>query len=251
MPQRPNKTLDWQDLQEVPVARWRQALTRFLWRSFVLRNTPVAVNGILRRRMYIRRLKMWEYARGLAALPPRANGPVLDFGGGGTLPPFLIAAQGVPVHVLDINQKLTQYSADVGQRRGWPITTDVFDLAAEDAALPVEWQQKFDRVYSYCVMEHIPMAGQERVLARLAQAVRPGGGMVVTFEFGQNAPAEQPWQSMERVGKMICILEEQGMQLQGDLPFEDSGGRFALDNRFPDVQFTFGMLVLEKPGVSA
>ena len=72
MPQRPNKTLDWQDLQEVPVARWRQALTRFLWRSFVLRNTPVAVNGILRRRMYIRRLKMWEYARGLAALPPRA-----------------------------------------------------------------------------------------------------------------------------------------------------------------------------------
>jgi SAM-dependent methyltransferase len=251
MPQRPNKTLDWQDLQEVPVARRRRALTRFLWRQFVLRNAVVAVNGILRRRFYVRRLKMWEYARGLAALPPRANGPVLDFGGGGTLPPFFIAAQGIPVHVLDINQALTQYSADVAGRRGWPITTDVFDLAAEDAVLPAEWRQKFDRVYSYCVMEHIPMAGQERVLKLLAQAVRPGGGMVVTFEFGEHAPAEQPWHTMERVDKMIAILKGQGMRLQGEMPFEDSGGRFALDQAFPNAQFTFGMLVVEKPESSA
>lgn len=248
MLQSPNKTLDWQDLEEAPVAACRRQLTRFLWREFVLRGAPVAVNGILRRRWYVRRLKMWEYARGLAALPPRPGGQVLDFGGGGTLPPFFLAAQGIPVHVLDINQELTQYSAEVAQRRNWPLTIDTFDLAAATAALPTDWVERFDRIYSYCVMEHIPMDGQERVLQQLARTVRPGGGMVVTFEFGQNAPAEQPWRDLERVDKMVQILADEGMHLQGASPFADGGARFVLDRRYPDAEFAFAMLVVEKSG---
>lgn len=242
----PNKTLQWQDLKEADVAAQRRALTRFLWSQFVLRNAPVAVNGVLRRRFYVRRLKMWEYARGLAALPPRVGQPVLDFGGGGTLPPFLLAANGTPVKVLDINRELAQYSADVAQQRNWPLSVDFFDLAAADAKLPADWVGHFDRIYSYCVMEHIPMDGQERVLARLAQAVRPGGGMTLSFEFGQDAPAEEPWRDMERVERMVAILRDNGMQLQNGQEFVDSGDRYALDNRHAQSHFTFGMLVVEK-----
>ncbi len=255
---RPNKTLEWQDLREPQVAQQRRALTQFLLREFTLRAVPVAVNGVLRRRWYVRRLKMWEYARGLTALPPRPGAPVLDFGGGGTLPPFYLAASGTPVHVLDINQRLANYSAEVAGKRNWPIEVDTFDLAAADAALPTRWREHFDRVYSYCVMEHIEMEGQERVLAHLADAVRPGGGMVLTFEFGENAPAEQPWRDLERVQRMVSILSDRGLQLQlgtdatqASAAFEDCGDRYVLDKRHPNAKFAFAMLVLEKPSGTA
>jgi SAM-dependent methyltransferase len=247
MLQSPNKTLQWGDLVEPSVRQQKQALRGFLWREFVLKNTPVAVNGILRRRFYIRRLKMWEYARGLAALPPRHGGRVLDFGGGGTLPPFFIAAQGIPVQVLDIDQKLNQHSADLAQKRNWPLSVAHFDLSDPNLELPDDWVGAFDRIYSYCVVEHITIEGQKRVLTQLAKALRPGGGMVISFEFGADAPAEAPWHDLGLVEEMAQILQSQGVLRLEPSQFTDRGERYVLDKSFPDARFTFGMLVLEKP----
>ncbi len=247
MLQRPNKTLQWGDLREPSVRQQKQALRSFLWREFVWKNTPVAVNGILRRRFYIRRLKMWEYARGLAALPPNPGGRVLDFGGGGTLPPFFIAAQGIPVQVLDIDQNLNQHSVDLAQKRNWPLSVAHFDLGDPDLELPVDWVGAFDRIYSYCVLEHITFERQKRVLTKLAKSLMPGGGMAISFEFGSDAPAEAPWREPGVVEEMAQILQTQGVKRVEPSLFVDGGERYPLDKSFPDARFTFGMLVLEKP----
>ncbi len=246
MLRQPNKTLSWADLAEAPVRQPRRQLLRFLRRHFSWSWRPVAVNGVLRRRWYIRRLKLWEYARGWALAPPVAGERLLDFGGGGTLPPFAAAAAGAEVHVLDIDPMLTGYGSQVARQRGWNLQGSSVDLAASDGVLPDGWGN-YHAIQSFCVLEHIPYAGQRRCLRRLAQALRPGGRMVLTFEYGKDAPGEAPWHGMEELGAMRTLLQEEGLNLLGDGDFEDGGERFVLDHRHPRAHFTFGMLALERP----
>jgi SAM-dependent methyltransferase len=242
----PSKTLQWSDLQEAAVLAARKKLLRFLRRQFTLRGAAVAVNGILHVRWYIRRLKLWEYARGLAVAPPEAGLRVLDFGGGGTLTPFHAAAQGAQVRVIDIDPELSAHSERIARQRGWDLEASTVDLTDPGNPFPHNWPQQFDRIYSYCVLEHIPYSGQEICLQRLAQALAPGGRMVLSFEFGSEAPGEAPWRDRGRLNAMLEILTDQGLRLYHDQDFVETPERYPLDRRHPGVAFTFGMLVLEK-----
>ncbi|MCH2101892.1 MAG: class I SAM-dependent methyltransferase [Planctomycetes bacterium] len=244
----PNKTHDWRDLEEPAVVQARRSLTRFLLCGFTFRATPVAINGVLRFRWRIRPLKLWEYARGWVAAPVTAGQKLLDVGGGGTLPPCFAATQGAEVFVLDPDTQLNQATDRLAHARGWAITTSAADLAAEQEAWPVGWPVgAFDAIHSYCVVEHIPYAGQERLLKRLAHALGPGGRMVLTFEYGEQAPGEAPWRDRERLDRMVELMMEAGLQLVEPTDFEDAGHREVLDRRYPEAPFAFGMLVLEKP----
>ena len=245
----PQKTHDWADLKEAPVAAARRQLVRFLHRAFTLRATPVAINGVLRFRWRIRDLKLWEYARGWVAAPVGPGQRLLDLGGGGTLPPCFAAARGAEVFVLDPDAALNAATDRVAAARAWPIRTSTADLAAEQEVWPDGWPVgSFGAVHSYCVLEHIPYAGQERLLPRLARALAPGGRMVLTFEYGQEAPGEAPWRDAERLQRMIELLADAGLQLAEPQAFHDAGQREVLDKRHPEARFAFGMLVLEKPG---
>lgn len=244
----PNKTHDWADLREPEVAQARRAQVRFLRRAFTWRRTPVAVNGVLRFRWRIRPLKLWEYARGWVAAPVTAGQKLLDFGGGGTLPPCFAAAQGAEVYVLDLDEPLLGATAELAAQRGWSIQTSSIDLAAEQERWPEGWPiGQFDAIHSYCVLEHIPAAGQERVLPRLARALAPGGRMVLTFEFGEQAPGEAPWHDLNHLERMRGLLLAEGLVAAAPQEFHDAGLREVLDRRHPEAPFAFGMLVFERP----
>lgn len=244
----PNKTLAWKDLDEPVVRAARRRLMSFLWRAFTLRGTPIAVNGVRRFRWRVRPLKLWEYARGWAAAPVTQGQRLLDFGGGGTLTPFYAASLGAQVYILDLDDALTSASAQTAAQRGWPLQVSTQDLAAVDERWPTGWPVgQFDAIHSYCVLEHVPYAGQERVLPRLARALAPGGKMVLTFEFGAQAPGEAPWHDRAHLERMIGLLQGAGLQLCEPRGFVDDGHREVLDKRHPASPFAFGMLVLEKP----
>lgn len=246
--QTPNKTHDWDDLREAPVVAARRALTRFLLSRFTLRATPVAINGVLRFRWRIRALKLWEYARGWVAAPVGTGQRLLDVGGGGTLPPCFAAAQGAEVFVLDPDARLNQATDQLAAARDWAITTSTANLAAEQEVWPQDWPVgEFDAIHSYCVLEHIPYDGQERLLPRLARALAPGGRMVLTFEYGAQAPGEAPWRCRERLDQMVGLLTAAGLELAEPSEFVDAGHREVLDKRHPDAPFAFGMLVLIQP----
>jgi len=165
---------------------------------------------------------------------------VLDFGGGGTIPLFQLARRGCEVLSLDINQDLTKHTNAVAGQMGWQLTGSTFDLTANEAQS--EWG-KFDRVISFCVIEHIPKPLQRQALQRLANALKPGGLFELTFDFGENAPADGAIRSATEVGEMI---EATGLSPLGDGKFHDTGERFTLDRHYPDRRFTFGSLFLEK-----
>ena len=62
-----SKTLGWEDLAQPEVVRVAGELRRFALR-LAFAGTPFAVNGVLRHRFWVRRHKLWEYARGVACV---------------------------------------------------------------------------------------------------------------------------------------------------------------------------------------
>jgi protein-L-isoaspartate O-methyltransferase len=234
-----NKTLSPADLRRPEVRAAAAALRRTaLW--LALRRTPFAVNGVLRWRWRIKWNKLWEYARGLAYGEFRPGQRVLDFGGGATIPVLHLAREGCEVLSLDIDPQLTAHTRALAQRFGWRLDASTFDLTQHDA--PEAWG-RFDRVVSFCVIEHIPKALQLKTLAKLAGLLKPGGLLELTFDFGEHAPVGGAVRSADEVREMIAAT---GLAPLGDGAFHDTGERFALDKKYPGHHFTFGALFLKK-----
>ena len=166
---------------------------------------------------------------------------VLDFGGGATIPVFYLAGTGCEVLSLDTDEKLTAHTNAVAQQMRWRLKGLIFDLTQNDA--PRDWQP-FDRVMSFCVIEPIPKQLQQKTLARLAALLKPGGLFELTFDFGENAPVNGAIRSVEEVAEMIAAME---LRPIGDGKFHDTSERFLIDKKYPDRQFTFGSLFLQKP----
>ncbi len=244
-----NATLDYADLARPDVAPTARDLARWVRRWF-LRAEPLGVNGAVKRRLYVRRHKMWEYARGLAhtraSRPTRAGAApmsVLDVGGAMTLPVFYLAESGHRVVCLDIDQRLTAMTNEVARRRALPVDARTTNLAVEEVGAPALGAPGgFDRVYSFCVLEHIPGEGQRAVARRMGELLKPGGMMCLTFDFGEDAPTEQPLHTIEHVR---ALREAVGLPLMGG-EFTDNALRFALDRRRPKARYTFGSLFFVK-----
>ncbi|MDW8308005.1 MAG: class I SAM-dependent methyltransferase [Verrucomicrobiales bacterium] len=234
-----NKTLSPADLRRPEVAAAAARLRGLaLW--LAVRRAHFAVNGVLRWRWRIKWNKLWEYARGLAYGEFQRGQRVLDFGGGATIPVFHLARIGCEVLSLDIDTRLTTHTNALARRFGWRLEGSSFDLTQREA--PETWG-RFDRVISFCVIEHIPKELQLQTLARLAALLKPGGLLELTFDFGEHAPVGGAVRSANEVGDMIAAT---GLQPLGDGAFHDTGERFALDKRHPGHHFTFGSLFLKK-----
>lgn len=235
-----NKTADPEDLKTDVVraaAKKVTGLAHWMW----WRRIPYALNGALRTRWRIRWHKLWEYSRGLAYGDFDNARRVLDFGGGGTLPIFLLAREGKDVFSLDIDDNLTDHTNTLAEKRGWPVKGSTFDLTQNEA--PAEWGQ-FDRVISYCVIEHIPKDRQDVTVRRLAGLLKPGGMFQITFDYGKDAPVAGALRSVDEVDRLI---EASGLETIGNAEFQDNGTRYALDRKYPENEFTFGSLFLRKP----
>jgi len=250
---RTSKTLAWADLRAADVAPLYAELRKFAWR-LGMNGTQFAVNGILKRRWWVRRAKMWEYARGLACIlrakqsKDNAEGQsarrgagetrVIDFGGGATLPIFWLASCGAEVLCLDVDARLAEHTNRVAKERGWKLQATTHDLTHE--AAPAEWGQ-FDAVISFSVLEHIPFAQQEVALARLAGLLRPDGVMAITFDYG--AEAAQPFAIRDAAG-VERLVRATGLEFLDARGFVDTGERFVLDKRHRTKRFTFASLVM-------
>jgi 2-polyprenyl-3-methyl-5-hydroxy-6-metoxy-1,4-benzoquinol methylase len=234
-----NKTLAAADLHRPEVAAAAARLRRTaLWLAW--RRAPFAVNGVLRWRWRIRWNKLWEYARGLAYGNFAPGLRVLDFGGGATIPVLHLARAGCEVLSLDIDERLTAHTNALARRFDWRLEGSTFDLTQRE---PPEGWGAFDRVISFCVIEHIPKELQRKTLARLAALLKPGGLFELTFDFGPDAPVTDAVRSADEVRELIAAT---GLTPLGDGAFHDTGERFALDKRHPDRHFTFGSLFLKK-----
>jgi 2-polyprenyl-3-methyl-5-hydroxy-6-metoxy-1,4-benzoquinol methylase len=229
---------------------------------------PFAVNGVLRRRFWVRKNKMWEYARGMAFLEScvqeakegrnldtegtesqrtqrrEVRTRVLDFGGAATVPIFYLAAQDGEVFCLDIDQSLSEYTNQLAKRRGWNLLASTHNLVTTPAS--ADWG-KFDAVISFSVLEHIPKPEQAPLLAQLAALLKPGGVFALTFDFGSDAPQPDAVRSLEEVARLVSST---GLLYADGKTLADSGERFPLDKRHPKNRFTFASLFLRKPMIT-
>ncbi|HXZ19153.1 MAG TPA: class I SAM-dependent methyltransferase [Candidatus Acidoferrales bacterium] len=240
----PSRTYDPSDLKLPQMAPWARALRAFGVR-LGLQGTPFAVNGVLRRRLYVRRHKMWEYAASAACLFAEGEKPlrILDFGGAATLPIYFFAARRCQVACLDIDERLCEATRHAAARHRWSLRVSSENLL--ESPLPAELSAPFDAVVSASVLEHLPKNQQADAVARLAALIRPGGKFVITFDFGADAP--QPG-AVRTVGEVERLVAASGLEWIGGHPFRDTRTRFALDRRYPDCQFTFGAMFLERRG---
>jgi hypothetical protein len=238
-PSQINKTISPADLQRPEVAAAAVALRRFVRRLWLGR-IPCAVNGVLKLRWRIRWNKLWEYSRGLAYGDFQPGQRVLDFGGGATIPVFYLAGNGCEVFSLDIDARLTAHTNAVAQRKNWRLTGSTVDLTGAEP--PADWG-RFDRVISFCVIEHLPKQAQCETIRRLAGLLKPGGLFELTFDFGPDAPVEG---AIRDAAEVEALIRACGLRPLGDGTFHDTGERFAIDKKYPDHRFTFGSLFLRK-----
>ena len=249
--QKINKTLDFSDLQEPQVRATANEIKRWVWR-WLLRGEPLGVNGRVKRRFYIRRHKMWEYARGLGLTNTSArtrsnNRPltVLDIGGAMTAPVFYLAGLGDSVVCLDIDQQLTDQTNKTAQRRQLRIDARATNLVDSDpSAADLGVENGFDRVFCFCVIEHVPAPGQTVLAQRMAGLVKPGGLLAMSFDFGEDAPSEAPLRTTDRVDEIRSAID---LPLMGYNAFIDTGSRHRLDKRHPQSLFTFGSMFFQRP----
>jgi SAM-dependent methyltransferase len=238
----PSRTYDPRDIQLPLMAPWARALRAFAaWLG--IRGTPIAVNGVLRRRVYVRRHKLWEYAASAACL--FAGGEkrlrILDFGGAATLPIYFLVSRGCEVVCLDIDERLCEATQRAADRHRWALRA--FPTNLLQSPLPSEAAGPFDAVISSSVLEHLPKARQPSAFERLGTLLRPGGLFVMTFDFGQDAPQPDAVRTVEEVEQLVAAS---GLQWMGGQAFQDTGARFVLDRRHPDRKFTFGAIFLER-----
>jgi SAM-dependent methyltransferase len=246
-----NTTLDYAHLLEPAVRPTVRSLRTWMWR-WLLSGNRLGVNGVAKRRWYIRPHKVWEYARGLAytgaSEPCRQPGRkfnVLDIGGAMTAPIFYLAGQGDHVVTLDIDANLIEMTRRTAQRNRLDIDARTTNLGQEDpSADELGAPGGFDRVYCFCVIEHIPPPMQQRVAQRMARLLKHGGLMCLTFDFGENAPTEAPLHTLTHVE---AIRESIGLPLMGNPNFLDNGKRFPLNRKHPKAQYTFGSLFFQRP----
>lgn len=244
-----SKTLSWSDLKHPHVAPTLRELRGFAMK-LGMNGVPFAVNGILKRRFWVRRHKMWEYARGtaftLAALPSEhvadsTKMRVLDFGGGATLPVFYLAYCGCEVVSLDVDAKLTDHTNRIALQRGWKLRGLTTDITQRDARKELG---SFDAAISFSVLEHLPKNLQPVAIARIARLLKPGGVLALTCDYGADAPVENALRNEAEVEQLVTGTRT--AYVEGE-SFRDTRERFALDRRHSRRRFTFASLFLERP----
>ncbi len=200
----PNRTLD---LKELRRPEYRRVLHR--------------LERILRRRpgTYLHPSKRWEYPWALerADLPPGAR--VLDAGCGASVFPHYLAERGFRTTALD---REPDPGSEVRAGAGRPAY-----VAGDLRSLPLA-SGRFDAVFCISVLEHLPEREGARALAELRRVLRPGGRLLLTTDFHEDASAdlwhEGPdgrfpvtWNVFDEERLRRTVLEAPGFRVAGEV----------------------------------
>jgi SAM-dependent methyltransferase len=128
--------------------------------------------------------KLWENSWIAAHSGVRPGDRVLDIGGASTAFIFYLASLGCCVKVIDNDWSCcgmlynTKY---VARKMGWDI--QAFD---RDITKPIPFaDNSFDRVFSICVLEHLPSSVRHRMMREVARVLKPGGIAGFTIDYDQ------------------------------------------------------------------
>lgn len=278
-----SKTLSLADLREPGVRETAAELRRFARRLGVA-GVPFAVNGILRRRFWVRPHKLWEYARGVSCVltsqrdtesedkgftrrtQKETEGAeegvrVLDFGGGATLPVFYLAHCGCDVLSLDTDPVLSYWTNRVAGHgvpapRGAAMRTGSRWLLRERG----EWKLRaspFDLTQSPAPEQWgqfdavvsfsvLEHIGKAKQVELLARlAALVKPGGVMALTFDYGE--EAPVEDAVRgADELERLVAATGLAYLDGTAFEDTSERFRLDRRHPQRRFTFASVFLRK-----
>jgi hypothetical protein len=169
----------------------------------------------------------------------RAGQRLLDLGGSSSLFSCYMAARGLEVVTVDLQDELITNADTLAAETGWSLRNlhmDMRDL--HDAELG----GRFDHITSICVFEHIPLAGRIEVGRRIHDLLAPGGSFSITFDYVNPAPLAQ-------IGSPADVEEQfiasSGLEVRGNREFHDNGLRYLRHPSLPG-EYTFGALFQQR-----
>lgn len=181
-------------------------------------------------------LRMWEYSGAILSTKVHSRMAVLDAGGTGTLFSYYLAKHGCQVTTIDINGKKVTDAQEISARLGFSMTH--IHGSISEPFLP---DQYFDCIFSICVLEHLLLDDQKKAIKNLADHLRPGGLLFLTFDIGLNA-ADYPIVTEDQIAKRF--VEPSGLELVGNRQY--CFDYADLKDKIPS--YIFGSLMLWKSG---
>lgn len=183
-------------------------------------------------------LRLWEYSIAIIESAVDTRMRILDAGGTGTIFSYYLASEGCEVFTVDISDKKVEEAKRLSEYLGLPmkhLCQSITNLKFPNSC--------FDRVFCICVIEHLRLDEQSLALKELGRALKPGGILSLTFDYGKKA-CDNKFLSPEEVVERLIIPSK--MEVLGNRDFsldiEDSGGT--------SLDISFGSLFLKKPGES-
>lgn len=164
------------------------------------------------------RTKLWENAWMFANSKMKDEHVVLDIGGASTIFSFLLAHMGCEIHVIDNdwgNHGIIYNSRYVGSKMGWNLKTYMRDIVKP---LPFP-DNYFDRVFSVCVMEHLPSDVRKKVMTEVYRVLKPGGivGMTMDYDINRSTPGLDKGLRYSLKEKLVKdIIEPSGLEVYGN-----------------------------------
>ncbi len=183
--------------------------------------------------------KLWEACWTIAHSRVAPAHTVLDIGGASTIFSFYLASLGCRVAVVDndwANCGLLLNARHVARRMGWRL--EPFD---RDASRPLPFpDDAFDRVFSVCVLEHLPPVARQRLMREIGRVLKPGGIAGFTMDYDHSRPVLVTDKGLRFAyrGKLERdVIRPSGLRLHGPADWSDA---------CPPETF-LGALFLEKP----
>jgi ubiquinone/menaquinone biosynthesis C-methylase UbiE len=179
--------------------------------------------------------KLWEMCSVISYTRLEPKHRILDCGGASSIFSFYLASLGCQVDTVDIDWRkagIVQNANYVAKEMNW----NMVNHEANMANLPFE-DQTFDRIFSICVLEHLPYKDQIAAIKEMSRVLTKGGIIGLTFDYGPCA-SEEKFSDVNELNERIISTSQLSIY----------GNRDYLENSWFAEQYgkTWGTLFLTK-----
>ncbi len=190
-----------------------------------LRFTNTAGNFLLREyHAETRRGKLWENAWVAHHAGLQSGQRVADIGGASTFFSFYLASLGCDVTVIDNDWANcgTLFNANyVARKMGWKLRALDRDV---DKPLPFS-DNSLDRVFSICVLEHLPPLLRQKLMKEIGRVLKPGGIAGFTTDYDAARPVlvtDKGLRFAYREKLERDVIDPSGLMLYGESCWADA-----------------------------